>query len=153
MFLSKSFGYAVRGILYVVLVAKEDRKVQIDEIAEKLALPRHFLGKILQELVRNKLLVSVKGPYGGFELSEITLSSTLLDVFRTTDDIEQLGQCELRFHKCDKMNPCPLHDNLEKIRQELIELLSTTTIRDLISGEKKLKLENIATIGIGQLGV
>ena len=43
MFLSKFFGYALRGILYVALMQDEKRKVQIDEIANKLSVPRHSL--------------------------------------------------------------------------------------------------------------
>ena len=33
MILSKSFGYALRGILYIAKMQDEQRKVQIDEIA------------------------------------------------------------------------------------------------------------------------
>ncbi|MBI1341571.1 MAG: Rrf2 family transcriptional regulator [Terrimonas sp.] len=148
MILSKTFGYAIRGILYIALVQKEERKVQIEEISEKLSVPRHFLGKILQELVRNGLLTSVKGPNGGFSLGENTLSKSLLDVYRTTDHIEQLTQCELRFNQCDKIHPCPLHDKVQQIREEFIALLSKTTINDLITGTKKLQLHNIATTGV-----
>ena len=56
MFLSKSFGYALRGILYIAVMQDEHRKVQIDEIATKLSVPKHFLGKILQQIVKADLL-------------------------------------------------------------------------------------------------
>lgn len=145
MFLSKSFGYAIRGILYISMLQEEGRKVQVEEIAEKLGVPKHFLGKILQELVKNGLLKSTKGPYGGFELAPETLSRSLLDIFKTTDDPEQLGHCELRFNKCDSVHPCPLHNDVLKIREEFVGLLSNTTINDLISGETALTLDRIAT--------
>jgi Rrf2 family protein len=69
MFLSKSFGYALRGILYIAVMQDENRKVQIDEIATKLSVPKHFLGKIMQQVVKAGLLKSTKGPYGGFSLA------------------------------------------------------------------------------------
>jgi DNA-binding IscR family transcriptional regulator len=52
MFLSKSFGYALRGILYIAVMQDEERKVQIEEIATKLSVPKHFLGKIMQQVVK-----------------------------------------------------------------------------------------------------
>lgn len=145
MFLSKSFGYAIRGILYISMVQDEGRKVQVEEIAEKLAVPKHFLGKILQELVKNGLLKSTKGPYGGFELTPDTMEKSLLDIFKTTDDAEQLGHCELRFNKCDSEHPCPLHHNVLKIREDFVDLLSKTTVKDLFTGETALTLDRIAT--------
>lgn len=144
MFLSKSFGYAIRGILYISMVQDEGRKIQVEEIAEKLAAPKHFLGKILQELVKTGLLKSTKGPYGGFELMPDTLNKPILEIFKTTDDIDQLGHCELRFNKCDTEHPCPLHHNVLKIRQDFVELLTNTTVKDLISGETALTIDRIS---------
>ncbi len=145
MLLSKSFGYAVRGILYISMLQKEGRKVQVEEIAEKLAVPKHFLGKILQELVKVGLLRSTKGPYGGFELASETLSSTLFDIFKTTDDAEQLTHCVIRTNSCDTQNPCPLHENISVIREEFKRLLLNTTIEDLTSSGAELTLDRIAT--------
>lgn len=145
MLLSKSFGYAIRGILYISMMQKEGRKVQVEEIAEKLAVPKHFLGKILQELVKVGLLKSTKGPYGGFELASETLSKSLFDIFKTTDDAEQLTHCVLRTNPCDPVNPCPVHQNISKIREEFRQLLLNTTVGDLAQGETELTLERIAT--------
>jgi Rrf2 family protein len=66
MIFSKSFGYAVRGMLYVAMMQDEKRYVQAEEISTRLAVPRHFMGKILKKLVKERLLASSKGPSGGF---------------------------------------------------------------------------------------
>ena len=47
MTFSKSFGYAVRGVLYIAVMQNEKRYVQAEEIAAQLFVPRHFMGKIL----------------------------------------------------------------------------------------------------------
>jgi DNA-binding IscR family transcriptional regulator len=52
MTFSKSFGYAVRGVLYIAIMQDEKRYVQVEEIAGQLAVPRHFMGKILKNLVK-----------------------------------------------------------------------------------------------------
>jgi Predicted transcriptional regulator len=69
MFLSKSFGYALRGILYIAVMQDEERKVQIEEIATKLSVPKHFLGKIMQQIVKAGLLKSQKALWRVFSYS------------------------------------------------------------------------------------
>lgn len=146
MFFSKSFGYAIRGILYISIKQAEGRKIQVHEIAEKLSVPKHFLGKIFQSLVKERLLKSTKGPFGGFELEKDTLSRYLFDVFEVTDDITLFNYCELRFHKCGEKNHCPLHHELKRIRTDFIDLLRQTTIGDLISGKTALTIDNLAAV-------
>ena len=81
MLFSKSFGYALRGILYIASMQDEHRLIQIDEIAAQLNVPRYFMGKILKRLVKENILLSTKGPYGGFSLHQQTLSLPLLPIF------------------------------------------------------------------------
>lgn len=84
MIFSKSFGYALRGILYVALEEKQKKKVQLDEIAGKLGVPRYFLGKVMKRLVKEGILDSLKGPYGGFYLNENTLQTRLIQLVEIT---------------------------------------------------------------------
>ncbi|RYF86429.1 MAG: transcriptional regulator, partial [Chitinophagaceae bacterium] len=51
MFFSKSFGYAVRGVLYIAFMQDAKQYVQAEEIAAQLLVPRHFVSKILKKLV------------------------------------------------------------------------------------------------------
>ena len=112
MILSKSFGYALRGVLYVAKMQGECRRVQIDEIANKLSVPKHFLGKIMQQIVKAGLLRSTKGPYGGFSLAEKTLATPLIKLVEITDGMDQFRTCVLKLKYCDGINPCPLHEEM-----------------------------------------
>ena len=109
MIFSKSFGYALRGVLYVAMMHDENRNIQIDEIAKRLSVPRHFLGKIMNKIVKKGILSSAKGPKGGFALNDVTLSTSLLTVLESTDGLDQFNECILRLKKCNVLTPCPLH--------------------------------------------
>jgi Rrf2 family iron-sulfur cluster assembly transcriptional regulator len=146
VFLSKSFGYALRGILYIAAVQNEKPKVQIREIAERLQVPRHFLGKIMQRIVRNGLLHSTKGPNGGLFLTKETLATPLMKLVEMTDGTEQFHVCVLQFRNCNTLNPCPLHHEMEQIRTAWRDLLNNTTIHELISGNKKAFLTSLAAV-------
>ncbi|HEX7905152.1 MAG TPA: Rrf2 family transcriptional regulator [Chitinophagaceae bacterium] len=146
MVFSKSFGYALRGILYIAIMNGEKQKVQIDEIAEKLSIPRHFLGKVMQELVKNNILSSTKGPYGGFSLNENSLKISLIALVKITDGLELFESCVLRLKKCNSINPCPLHKQIEHYKTELLQLFSDTSVNDLLKKDKLGFIKSIATI-------
>ncbi len=144
MFLSKSFGYALRGILYIAVMQDEKRKVQIDEIATKLAVPKHFLGKIMQQIVKAGLLRSTKGPYGGFCLSAETLATPVIRLVEITDGMEQFSMCVLNFKYCNGLNPCPFHFEMEEIKGNYLSLFTRNTFGDLLKDRKSDILKSLA---------
>lgn len=152
MIFSKSFGYALRGILYIAVMKDEKRYVQVEEIASKLAAPRHFMGKIMKKLAKEKILISTKGPSGGFILNEHTLLMPLMDLIMITDSVEIFNTCVLRAKECNGSNPCPLHPQMESVKHNLKSILSDTTIADLLEGERPEFIRSISTaIGIDPL--
>lgn len=149
MIFSKSFGYAIRSILYVAIMRDEKRYVQVEEIAAKLAVPRHFMGKIMKKLAKEKILISTKGPSGGFMLSENTMEMPLMNLIIITDGVEIFDTCALRAKECNAANPCPLHFKMDSIKTNLRSVLSETKIGDLLEEDKTEFIRSISTaIGI-----
>jgi Rrf2 family protein len=146
MFLSKSFGYALRGILYIAVMQDEQRKVQIEEIATKLSVPKHFLGKIMQQIVKAGLLKSTKGPYGGFYLADETLNTSVIKLVEITDGMEQFSMCVLNFKYCNGLNPCPLHHEMEEVKRNYLSLFTKNTFGDLLKDGKSDLLKSLAVI-------
>jgi Rrf2 family transcriptional regulator, iron-sulfur cluster assembly transcription factor len=146
MIFSKSFGYAVRGILYIASQQHETHFVQVEEISTSLEAPRHFMGKILKKLAKEGVLASVKGPSGGFTINEKTLSLPLIDLLQLTNDLSSLNSCVLRFKDCNGVNPCPMHFQMESIKKELRGVLSDTVIKDLLDPANGALVKNISTI-------
>jgi Rrf2 family transcriptional regulator, iron-sulfur cluster assembly transcription factor len=144
MNLSKSFGYALRGILYVAKLRDENRKIQIDEIASNLSVPKHFLGKIMQQIVKSGLLRSTKGPYGGFFLAHDTLNTPLIKLVEITDGLEQYKICVLKLKYCNGLSPCPLHHEIESIRSKFLAVFTETTIGDLLKDNKPDFIRSLA---------
>jgi len=136
MFLSKSFGYALRGILYIATMQDEQRKVQVEEIATKLSVPKHFLGKIMQQVVKAGLLKSTKGPYGGFSLRDETLGTPVIKLVEITDGLDQFGLCVLKLKYCSGLNPCPLHNEMEAVKNKFLTVFTKKTIGDLMKDGK-----------------
>lgn len=145
MLFSKSFGYAVRGVLYIAMMQNENRFVQAEEIASKLNAPRHFMGKVLKKLVKEKVLLSVKGPRGGFKLHENSLKIPVIRLMEMTDGAGELNKCVLRASECSSEHPCPLHFHLARIKNEWVATLSDTTLGELLYGNKNDFIKRIST--------
>ncbi|MDZ4808682.1 MAG: Rrf2 family transcriptional regulator [Bacteroidota bacterium] len=146
MVFSKTFGYALRGVLYVALTNEVKPRVQLEEIAIQLSVPRHFLGKVMKKLVKEGVLISIKGPYGGFSVNETTLKIPLLRLIEITGEPEEFGSCVLRLRKCNAQNPCPMHRQIETLRRQWQSLLASTKIGDLLRKDQPDFIKSIATL-------
>jgi Rrf2 family protein len=103
-------------------------------------VPKHFLAKILQELSRQDLIASIKGPHGGFYLSENNLEAPLLNIIKSIDGPQVFRSCILGLPVCSSENPCPLHSKAAKYRNGLLELVGNQSIKDLATS---VALENL----------
>jgi Rrf2 family protein len=130
--LTKTSEYALRSVVYVAMQAAESKKVGVREIAKELELPLHFIGKILQDLVRKGIIASVKGPNGGFYLNRPASDISIMDIVRVIDGVEGFKRCGLGLKNCSDTHPCPLHNDFKKFRDGLACLFSTKTIQDLV---------------------
>ena len=141
---SKSFGYALQGVLFIAMQGDANKKTQLDEMAEGLNVPRYFLGKIMNRLAKDGIVDSIKGHYGGFKCNESTLSTNLMTIAKITGDTDQLDACILRSRDCNEKKPCPLHNKVEPIKKQWRHLLNTLTIEDLLQGNDKGFLKSIS---------
>jgi DNA-binding IscR family transcriptional regulator len=60
--------------------------------------------------------------------------------------MEQFNICVLQLRNCNGVNPCPLHNEVDKIKTRLFDELSQTTIADLLTNDKKLFIKSLATV-------
>ena len=146
MVFSKSFGYALRGVLYVAMMNGEGngKRIQLDEIAESLTVPRFFLGKIMRKMAKEGIVDSGKGKYGGFSINEKTMQTTLLQLVEITGDKDEPDGCVLRMRKCNPLKPCPMHNETESIRRQWNSLLRATTMESLLNNADPNFIRSIA---------
>ena len=118
-------------MFYIALHSSSDKNVELTEIAREQDIPKHFLSKILQLLVREKLLYSMKGPTGGFRLTRPPDEITLIEIVDAIDGLDIFHQCGIGFKTCDDQNPCPIHHDYKVIRERVNHLFSTKTLEAL----------------------
>ncbi len=84
MKISRSTGYALLAVGYIAKNQK-DGLVMSQDIARQYEIPLEYLLKILQQMVRAKVLRSKRGPSGGFSLAKPASRITMLEIIEAVD--------------------------------------------------------------------
>lgn len=133
-------------MLYIGLQYHKDTNVELNEIAVQQDIPKHFLSKILQLLVKHKLLCSMKGPTGGFRLPCPPEEIRLIEIVDAIDGLDIFEQCGIGLKRCTDEDPCPIHHEYKRIRERVREVFESRTLVDLTeevsNGGNIINLEN-----------
>ena len=87
----------------IELAARGDnRPVQIKEISESTGMPRYFLAKLVQTLVKADILSSSKGRGGGLRFARPPSQISLAEVVRAIDGEGALQNCIFGLERCDR---------------------------------------------------
>ena len=134
--LSNTIKYAVRAIIYLGKYSADGTKIGIKKISSDLSIPTPFLGKILQNLVKQKVLVSTKGPNGGFGLGKKATEISLYDIVCIVDGEDFFKICLIGHHPCATHEadekPCPVHSRFGPIRAQLLQFYQETSLAGIL---------------------
>ncbi len=100
------------------------------DIADNRRLARPFVGKILTTLSAANLVVGSRGPGGGFTLARSPKEIRLYEIFRLFEREDASNNCPFGGSTCGMGNPCPLHDKLVRVREEVDRVLHGTTLEE-----------------------
>lgn len=142
---STSCDYGLQAMLYLALHYSKGENIDLNSIAEELDIPKHFLSKILQVLVKHKLLVSMKGPKGGFRLNRPPSDITLIEIIEAIDGLDIFNECGIGFKRCNDANPCPIHHEYKEVRNKIQRLFENKTLHELTEDVKSG--HSIVTLG------
>lgn len=134
---STSCHYGLQAMLYIAMHSSDDKNIGLKVIAEGQDIPRHFLSKILQKLVKNNLLLSMKGPTGGFSLAKNPEDITLIEIIEAIDGLGVFNKCGIGFKQCNDKKPCPIHDEYKKVRKQVENLFKSKNLQNLIEDVKE----------------
>ena len=146
MRLTRQTNYAIRILMYCA--ANEGRLSRVPEIAAAYSVSELFLFKILQPLVENGFVATVRGRNGGVRLGKPATDITLFDVVRVTEDNFAMAECfENDAAECPLVDSCALNEALRKALGAFFEVLEGYSIDDLVKARPSMR----DLLGIGEL--
>ncbi|MBX7156699.1 MAG: Rrf2 family transcriptional regulator [Bacteriodetes bacterium] len=137
--LSKTCTYGLQAAIYIAAQPK-GQLVSIQTIAENLNISYHFLTKVLQQLTAAGIMTSQRGVNGGVMLAKPAEEITLFDVVSTIDGSDLFTQCMLGLPGCGTAEPCPVHDQWNKLRNQIGLVFTKTTLGALADNANRLNL-------------
>jgi len=85
----------------MALIAANNDKLNVRQIAEITGASRNHLAKVMQALVKYNFLVSNRGPKGGFGLKKNADDINLFEIYTAIEGVIDRKHCGLR------KSPCP----------------------------------------------
>lgn len=135
MIISNTAKYALRAVIYLAINEKDNSRIGIKKISKDLDIPAPFLAKILQNLSKHKLLVSTKGPNGGFGLGRDAHEINFLHIIELVDGLDVFEECIFGLKIClndeNDKKICPVHEKSKPVRAELYDLFKNQIVGEI----------------------
>jgi Rrf2 family protein len=129
--LSKKADYGLLAMRHLAANAG-DGSVSARELAEQYSIPPELLAKVLQQLVRGRLLESRQGIRGGYGLARAPAEISVADVIVAIDGPLTVTACSEDDHSCEQYSKCNIRDPLWRIKDRIVEALASTSVADLV---------------------
>jgi Rrf2 family transcriptional regulator, nitric oxide-sensitive transcriptional repressor len=132
--------YSLRVLLY--LSTHRDRRVPLPEISAAYGISQHHLVKVVQRLVEERLVESVRGRGGGLRLARPPGDINIAAVVRLTEPNSTLVECfDARTNTCPIDSACGLKMALVKAQNAFFAELERYSLADFSSrGPALIKL-------------
>ncbi len=125
--------YAVTAMLDLALHS-EDGPVSLSDISDRQEISLSYLEQLFSRLRRNDLVISTRGPGGGYTvarpLTEVVVADIVLAVNESVDATQCSGQ-----KNCHQHGRCLTHDLWESLSQQVENFLRGISLHDLINCE------------------
>ncbi len=123
--------YAVTAMLDLALHA-ESGPVSLADISERQGISISYLEQLFAKLRRRELVVSVRGPGGGYQLAAEAQSISVASVIDAVDESVDATRCGGQ-GDCHEGEVCLTHHLWTDLSSRIHQFLSGITIGDLIA--------------------
>jgi Rrf2 family transcriptional regulator, nitric oxide-sensitive transcriptional repressor len=128
--ISQTAEYALRAIVYLAM--NPGNAFTTQQISLTTKVPAAYLSKVLQSLVRARLVQSQRGLGGGFVLTKPPAEINILEVLNAVDSIQRIRTCPLGL-EAHGANLCALHKKLDDATAIIENTFATTTIAEILA--------------------
>jgi Rrf2 family transcriptional regulator, iron-sulfur cluster assembly transcription factor len=123
--------FAVTAMLDLAL--RQNRgPVTLAAISERQHISLSYLEQLFGKLRRAKLVSSVRGPGGGYNLAQAPQQITVADIVTAVDEPLDATQCGGK-ENCHEEKRCMTHDLWATLNERMYDYLSSVTLADLVA--------------------
>jgi Rrf2 family protein len=137
--------YSLKALLMLADRYPSAQPLRVEEIAAVQGVPENYLRRLLIELKRGGLVLSQKGPSGGYMLARPPARITMADVVEIIEGdytpVECLEEGANSF--CPRDSGCPMRDVWRDVRDSVVGILRNATLQSLADRRKSAVMYQI----------
>ncbi len=122
--------YAVTAMLDLA-IHHEQGPISLSDISARQGISLSYLEQLFAKLRRRGLVVSTRGPGGGYTLSRAATEIAIADVITAVDERVDTARCAGRGDCCNG-EPCLTHDLWFELSRRIEDFLATITLGDIM---------------------
>ena len=130
--------YAVTAMLDLALHQRQG-PVSLAEIADRQGISLSYLEQLFAKMRRNKLVVSTRGPGGGYSLGSTPDRVCIADVINAVDEELQVADKDVN-GTSDTYEPCLTEQLWEELSAEIENFLTTISLADMMQNDEVQEL-------------
>jgi Rrf2 family protein len=130
MQIPRRVDYGLRAAIYLS-EQERDKCCSIAEIAKQQGIPKKFLEKIIQDLLRKGLIKSKRGACGGYALARAPEEISFHDVIQALEGPIAVNACFDDHLSCDQLPRCAMVGVWDEVQRKIVEVFARTTLADL----------------------
>ena len=115
----------------MVLIAKSENHINVNSLAEEMGASRNHLAKVLQQLVKQGYLKSVRGPSGGFVLSKPSEEISVLEIYEAIEGRIDVPECPLDRKICP-FDKCLMNGLVNDVTMQFKEYFQEQSLEDFV---------------------
>lgn len=123
--------YAVTAMLDLAL-HYEDGPITLADISRRQGISLSYLEQLFSRLRKKELVVSARGPGGGYRLSREADKIAVADVVTAIDEKVDATRCG-GLANCQDDEPCLTHELWTDLSERIYDFLSGITLADLVN--------------------
>lgn len=127
MQISSACEYAIRAMLYLAS-SKDNKIVQIKEVAEFAEIPKPFLHKIINKLTKSNLITTIRGINGGVKLAKSAKEISLLEIIEAIEGKIFFNKCFFEPDFCHRTKWCSVHSVWSEAQTYVRKLLKSKSL-------------------------
>ena len=106
--------------------------MSLADISERQAISLSYLEQLFSKLRKHGLVISIRGPGGGYRLGRCSAQITIADVISAVNENVDATKCEGRGN-CQGGEQCLTHSLWEGLSQRIEEFLQNISLAELVA--------------------
>lgn len=131
MKLTSKGRYAVTAMLDVTIHAAYG-PVSLADISERQEISLSYLEQLFSKLRKKGLVISIRGPGGGYRLGKCSAQIAVADVISAVNESVDATKCQGKGN-CQGGEQCLTHSLWQGLSQRIVEFLQDISLADLIA--------------------